>query len=164
MVADGRFVVVGLVVGTLVGFTGMGAGAVTTPLLILFGLPPVKAIGSDLVYSAVTKTVGGASHLGSATSTGAWRCGWPSARCPRRCSACSPSPGSRPRWAQTRRALVQELLGGMLILAGLVVVARLVFVGSAPRRGTRQDGPVEMTRRRKTMASRSAPSAASASG
>src|SRR6478672_8538449 len=62
MVTDGRFVVVGLIVGTLVGFTGMGAGAITTPLLILFGIPPVKAIGSDLVYSAITKTVGGASH------------------------------------------------------------------------------------------------------
>src|SRR4029079_14552466 len=62
MLTDGRFVGVGLVVGTLVGSTGMGAGAITTPLLVLFGVPPVKAIGSDLVYSAITKTVGAASH------------------------------------------------------------------------------------------------------
>src|SRR3954466_6524355 len=62
MGADAKFIAVGLVVGTLVGFTGMGGGAVTTPLLILFGLPPVKAIGSDLVYSAIPKPVGSVSH------------------------------------------------------------------------------------------------------
>ena len=53
----------GLGVGVLVGLTGMGGGSLMTPLLILvFGVKPVTAIGTDLAYGAVTKTVGGWRH------------------------------------------------------------------------------------------------------
>ena len=54
----------GLGVGVLVGMTGIGGGSLMTPMLILvFGIQPVTAIGSDLAYAAVTKTVGGYKHL-----------------------------------------------------------------------------------------------------
>jgi uncharacterized protein len=54
----------GLGVGVLVGMTGIGGGSLMTPMLILvFGVQPVTAIGSDLTYAAVTKTVGGYKHL-----------------------------------------------------------------------------------------------------
>lgn len=54
----------GLGVGILVGMTGIGGGSLMTPMLILvFGVTPVTAIGSDLAYAAVTKTVGGYKHL-----------------------------------------------------------------------------------------------------
>jgi uncharacterized membrane protein YfcA len=54
----------GLGVGILVGMTGIGGGSLMTPMLILvFGIQPVTAIGSDLTYAAVTKTVGGYKHL-----------------------------------------------------------------------------------------------------
>lgn len=53
----------GLGVGILVGMTGIGGGALMTPLLVLFvGTPPVTAVGTDLAYGAVTKTVGGFKH------------------------------------------------------------------------------------------------------
>lgn len=53
----------GLGVGVLVGMTGIGGGALMTPLLVLFvGTPPVTAVGTDLAYGAVTKTVGGIKH------------------------------------------------------------------------------------------------------
>jgi hypothetical protein len=53
-------VLFGLGVGTLVGLTGMGGGSLMTPLLIIvFGVKPVTAVGTDLAYGAVTKTVGG---------------------------------------------------------------------------------------------------------
>lgn len=53
----------GLGVGLLVGMTGIGGGALMTPLLVLFiGTPPVTAVGTDIVYGAVTKTVGGIKH------------------------------------------------------------------------------------------------------
>ena len=53
-------VVFGLGVGALVGLTGMGGGSLMTPLLIVvFGIKPVTAVGTDLAYGAVTKTVGG---------------------------------------------------------------------------------------------------------
>ena len=53
----------GLGVGILVGMTGIGGGAIMTPLLVLFlNPPPVIAVGTDLAYGAVTKTVGGIKH------------------------------------------------------------------------------------------------------
>ena len=53
----------GLGVGILVGLTGIGGGSLMTPLLILFaGISPTVAIGTDLAYGAVTKTLGGWRH------------------------------------------------------------------------------------------------------
>jgi uncharacterized protein len=61
---DPALIVFGLGVGVLVGMTGIGGGSLMTPLLILvFGIQPVTAIGTDLAYGAVTKTVGGVKHL-----------------------------------------------------------------------------------------------------
>src|SRR5215218_7426651 len=65
---DPLVVAFGLGVGVLVGLTGIGGGSLMTPLLILFaGVQPVVAIGTDLAYGAITKTVGGWRHLRSAT-------------------------------------------------------------------------------------------------
>ncbi|ADB31804.1 protein of unknown function DUF81 [Kribbella flavida DSM 17836] len=51
-------------VGVVVGLTGMGGGALMTPVLVLFfGVPPLTAVSSDLVASAVMKPVGAAVHL-----------------------------------------------------------------------------------------------------
>lgn len=56
-------VLFGLGVGVLIGTTGMGGGSIMTPLLILvFGIKPTVAIGTDLAYAAVTKTVGAWRH------------------------------------------------------------------------------------------------------
>ncbi len=57
------FVVTGLVVGVLVTLTGVGGGSVMTPWLILgFGVPPATAVGTDLLYAFVTKTVAMGVH------------------------------------------------------------------------------------------------------
>ena len=61
---DPAIVLFGLGIGALVGMTGMGGGTLMTPMLILiFGVKPVTAIGTDIFYAAVTKTVGGWRHL-----------------------------------------------------------------------------------------------------
>jgi uncharacterized membrane protein YfcA len=53
----------GLVVGVLVGLTGVGGGSLMTPLLVLlFGFHPGTAVGTDLLYASATKTVGTAVH------------------------------------------------------------------------------------------------------
>ena len=60
---DPALILFGLGVGVLVGMTGIGGGSLMTPLLILvFGIQPITAIGTDLAYGAVTKTVGGYKH------------------------------------------------------------------------------------------------------
>ncbi len=61
---DPLVIAFGLGVGVLVGLTGIGGGSLMTPLLIIFaGVQPVVAIGTDLAYGAITKTVGGWRHL-----------------------------------------------------------------------------------------------------
>lgn len=69
------YAVSGLVVGFVVGMTGVGGGSLMTPLLVfLFGVPVATAVGTDLLYAAITKTFGAWSH---------WRLGtvqWPIVR------------------------------------------------------------------------------------
>ncbi|MBJ7331833.1 MAG: sulfite exporter TauE/SafE family protein [Solirubrobacteraceae bacterium] len=65
---DPLIVLFGLGVGVLVGMTGIGGGSLMAPLLILgAGVSPVVAIGTDLMYGAITKTVGGWRHLKAGT-------------------------------------------------------------------------------------------------
>lgn len=53
----------GFGVGVMVGLTGVGGGALMTPLLVLlFGVAPAAAIGTDLWFAALTKMAGGALH------------------------------------------------------------------------------------------------------
>jgi len=53
----------GFVVGLLVGLTGVGGGTLMTPLLVLlFGIHPATAVGTDLLYASVTKSVGTLVH------------------------------------------------------------------------------------------------------
>src|SRR5262252_7290573 len=66
----------GLGVGIIVGLTGMGGGALMTPILVLvFGVPPIAAVSSDLAASAVMKPFGGFVHARRGTVN--WRMvGW----------------------------------------------------------------------------------------
>lgn len=60
---DFRVSVLGFVVGVLIGLTGMGGGAVMTPMLILLGwAKPVVAVGTDLVWGTLTKAFGAFVH------------------------------------------------------------------------------------------------------
>jgi uncharacterized membrane protein YfcA len=62
-VIDPLYVVSGFGVGLLVGMTGVGGGSLMTPLLILlFGIHPATAVGTDLLYAAATKTGGSVAH------------------------------------------------------------------------------------------------------
>jgi uncharacterized membrane protein YfcA len=63
-----EIVLFGLGVGILIGLTGIGGGSLMTPLLIIvLGIHPVVAVGTDLSYGALTKTLGGYKHLRKGT-------------------------------------------------------------------------------------------------
>ncbi len=114
----------GLGVGMVVGLTGMGGGALMTPILVLFfGVPPLAAVSSDLVASAVMKPFGGLVHIRRGTVN--WRLvGW-------LCVGSVPSAFLGVllmRWLGGDRGVqdaVQRALGVALLLAvvGLVVKA-----------------------------------------
>ena len=60
---DGLHAVLGLLVGILVGLTGVGGGSLMTPLLVLLvGVNPQTAVGTDLLYASLTKMVGTGVH------------------------------------------------------------------------------------------------------
>ncbi len=123
------YVVLGLLVGVLVGVTGVGGGSLMTPLLVLlFGIHPTTAVGTDLLFAAVTKTVG------TGVNSGAGTIDWPVVR---RMAA-----GSVTTTALTLLALahfggadrhvvhaITFLLGLSLLLTSLTVLFRPRIVG-----------------------------------
>ena len=56
------YAIAGLVVGFVVGLTGVGGGSLMTPILLWFGITPSTAVGTDLLYAAVTKVGGVLVH------------------------------------------------------------------------------------------------------
>lgn len=120
----------GFCVGILVGTTGVGGGSLMTPALILvFGTAPITAIGTDLAYAAVTKTVGGWRH---------WRAGTVDAKLALWLGVGS-IPGALGGVALLRvleRAighakfddLVLSLVSGALLVTGIAVLARALLM------------------------------------
>src|SRR2546422_11065511 len=59
---DLSYTLLGIVVGILVGITGVGGGSLVTPALTLFGIHPAVAVGTDLAFAGITKTFGTIVH------------------------------------------------------------------------------------------------------
>jgi uncharacterized protein len=142
---DLKFALAGLLVGTLVGFSGMGGGSVMTPLLILLGLPANSAVASDLAYSAITKAVGSVSHRQKKNidwGLSMWL-------------ALGSVPGAVIAVATVGHKIkndqLQTALGVMLIIAGVAILYRLLRTLNDAARELSL-GPVPMTRQRKAIA------------
>jgi uncharacterized protein len=118
----------GLTIGVLTGMTGTGGGALMTPVLIIvFGIHPVTAVGTDLLYACITKASGTAVHAWNRTID--WKVvGWLAA-------------GSVPMTAATlvalfyldvhgdaTQALVTKILGFALFLTAVSLVFRKQLV------------------------------------
>jgi len=142
---DLLIVLFGFGVGILVGTTGVGGGSLMTPLLILaFHTKPAIAIGTDLAYAAVTKTVGGWRHLRKGTvdmSISLWL-------------AVGSVPGALAgvyvlhalERALGRRSfddLVLVLVAGALLVTGAAVLARALFMPGAVARERDTIDPME---------------------
>jgi uncharacterized membrane protein YfcA len=117
------YAIAGFAVGMLVGMTGVGGGSLMTPVLILlFGMHPAVAVGTDLLHAAATKTAGSLVHGYNRTID--WRV-------VRRLAT-----GSIPMTLATlsvlnaldiNSALARELINGVLTLALLVTAVTLLF-------------------------------------
>ena len=120
---DPVLILAGLGVGIVVGLTGMGGGALMTPLLVLvFGVPPLAAVSSDLAASAVMKPFGGWVHARRGTvnwSLVRWLClgSVPSAFCGVLLTRLIPGQAAVQEY-------VQYALGIALLLAATGLVAK----------------------------------------
>jgi uncharacterized protein len=120
-------------VGFIVGLTGMGGGALMTPMLVLvFGVDPLTAVSSDLVAAAVMKPVGGAIHSRRGTVQ------WPLVRCLLLGSVPAAFGGvllmKQLGDPKAIESLVRSSLGAALLLVsvGLVLRARVAAQFNAP--------------------------------
>jgi uncharacterized membrane protein YfcA len=144
MAIDPLYALSGFLVGFLVGQTGVGGGSLMTPLLILlFNIHPTTAVGTDLLYAAVTKTLGTLVH--GLNQTVDWRVVL------RLASGSTPATLltllvlSRSGLADRQDGAIASILGIMLLLTAISLVFRRQFLawvgpwveGVAPRRTAR---------------------------
>jgi uncharacterized membrane protein YfcA len=131
----------GFLIGFLVGQTGVGGGSLMTPLLVLlFNINPATAVGTDLLYAAVTKTLGTLVH--GLNQTVDWRVVF------RLASGSTPATLltllvlSRSGLASRQGGAIASILGVMLLLTAVSLVLRRQFLrvvgpyleGIAPKR------------------------------
>ena len=121
----------GLIVGTLVGMTGVGGGSLMAPVLILvLGVTPLRAIGSDLAYAAITKAVGAWQHA-RAGSVDYRVAGWlalgsvPSALLAVAVASHLPA-------GLSTEHVVTTVLGGVLLLAAAAMLVCRRMTGKGP--------------------------------
>lgn len=116
--------IAGFGVGVLVGMTGVGGGALMTPILVLaFGVTPSAAVGTDLWFAAITKMVGGAVHHGHGGVD------WQVVR--RLAAGSLPAAALTLAWlhtagggGQVKQGIIVEALGWVLILTALAMLGR----------------------------------------
>jgi uncharacterized membrane protein YfcA len=132
---DPAIVLFGLGVGVLVGTTGMGGGSLMTPLLILvFGVKPVVAVGTDLAYAAVTKTVGGWRHFRKGTVFPRMAFWLAVGSCPGALVGVWLLDRLRESWGDDFDTFMLFAIGGALLLTGgLVLLRALALADHAAR-------------------------------
>ena len=122
---DWKLALAGLLVGSLVGLTGMGGGSLMTPLLIFaFGFNPSVAIGTDIFHGAVFKTVGAIRHRTLGT-VHARLSGWMFlASAPMSLVGVALATGIKNRYGDETGDLLAVVLGGALVLGGVGLLAK----------------------------------------
>ena len=145
---NGYLSIAGLMVGFLVGLTGMGGGALMTPVLIfVFGFEPTMAIGTDVTYAAVTKIAGSWKH---------WRQGsvdiplalWLAlGSVPASLLGVATIAYAKATYGDLINGVLYKAIGSALMMVGVLLVVKVVMhVDAAHRREN-----IKMTRRLKIM-------------
>jgi len=147
---DPLIVLFGLGVGVLIGMTGIGGGSLMTPLLILiFGTKPLVAIGTDLAYGALTKTLGGWRHLRKGNvdmGVALWLC---AGSAPGAIGGVVAIEAIQRHYGDEFQDVLLLALGIALFLVGAAVLLRALFLQSLI---AKERHSVPMTARTKTIA------------
>ena len=129
---DPAIVIFGFAIGVMVGMTGMGGGSLMTPLLILiFGINPVTAIGTDIFYAAVTKTVGAWRHLRMRTVNMGLSLWLAAGSVPASVTGVWAISVLQSKIGEDRLdEVVYALLGGTLLMVGIITLARALILSN----------------------------------
>lgn len=134
--------VMGLAVGFLVGLTGVGGAALLTPVLVLIGIHPSVAVGTDLLYNSITKLFGMFQHARQRTVH--WRLVGH--------FAMGSIPGAAVAiltlklfnaYVHSQESLIKHALGAVLVVVALVTLAKPLLDRKFERLEAFQDRPVE---------------------
>ena len=141
--------VTGLLIGLLVGMTGMGGGSLMTPLLILlFGFKPTLAVGTDILHGAVFKTFGAVRHRRLGTVHARMTFWMFLASAPMSLLGVELAEWLERRYGDGIESVSAKVIGAALVLGGLGLVAK-TFV----RRGVQaSDAPFLLQRRDRVIA------------
>jgi uncharacterized membrane protein YfcA len=141
---DPKLAIAGLLIGLLVGFTGMGGGSLLTPILVLlFGFNPTVAIGTDILHGAIFKSFGAVRHrtLGSVHARLTFWMLLGSA--PMSLAGVTLASWLEHRYGDGVESVQARILGGALILGGLAFLIRALItrkrVSDAPFLLTNRD-------------------------
>lgn len=126
---DPKIIVFGFAIGLLIGMTGMGGASLMTPLLILvFGIQPVTAIGTDIFYGAVTKSVGGYKHLKLGTVHKGLALWLAVGSVPSAIAGVWVIELLQSRYGADLDTIVLGMLGGTLVVVGIATLLRSLFL------------------------------------
>jgi uncharacterized protein len=141
----------GLAVGILVGLTGTGGGSVMTPLLVVvFNINVTTAIGTDIAYSAVEKSVGAARQFKAGTVDLSLSTQMALGSVPGAIVGVITLKHLEATLGDAFDTVIFTLLAGALLLTGTALLARILVV---PRLHDRERETVELTRRERVSAS-----------
>ena len=125
---DPKIILFGFGIGLLVGMTGMGGASLMTPMLILiFGIQPVTAIGTDIFYAAVTKSVGGYKHMKLGTVHKGLAFWLAVGSVPSAIAGVWVIELLQSRYGDDLDTLVLGMLGGTLVVVGVATLLRSLF-------------------------------------
>jgi uncharacterized protein len=139
-----EFTLTGLLIGVLVGLTGMGGGSLLTPILvILFGFQPTLAVGTDVLHGAVFKSFGAVRHRRLGTVHARLTLWMFLGSGPMSLLGVALATHLKHRYGEGVQSVEAYAIGAALILGGVGLVAKtLIKVGMQP-----DDAPFILTRR-----------------
>jgi uncharacterized protein len=144
-----QFTLTGLLIGGLVGLTGMGGGSLLTPILvILFGFKPTYAVGTDILHGAIFKSFGAVRHRRLGTVHARLTFWMFLGSGPMSLLGVALATWLKHQYGEGVQSVEAYAIGAALILGGLGLVAKtLIKVGVQP-----DDAPFILTRRDRWLA------------
>lgn len=144
-----QFTLTGLLIGALVGLTGMGGGSLLTPILVIvFGFKPTLAVGTDVLHGAVFKTFGAVRHRRLGTVHARLTFWMFIGSGPLSLLGVGVATWLKHRYGDGVQSVEAYAIGAALVLGGIGLVAKtLIKVGVQPT-----DAPFLLTRRDRLLA------------
>ena len=147
MLVDWKLSLVGLLIGALVGATGMGGGSLMTPILVLlFGFKPSTAIGTDILHGAIFKSFGAWRHRRLGTVSGRLTLWMLIGSAPMSLLGVMVATWLQRHYGTGIETLQKQILGVALLVCGLGFLIKALMRKRAPA------GPLVLDRRGKLIA------------